>query len=51
MKKLNDKHPEIDAHVTKHYDILRRLGKGVSFVLFIRCIVVLLTTLLTLDYS
>ncbi|XP_014238289.1 extracellular signal-regulated kinase 2 isoform X2 [Trichogramma pretiosum] len=27
-KRQADKHSEIDVHVTKHYDIIRRLGKG-----------------------
>lgn len=30
-KNTNEKVLEIDAHVSKHYDIVRRLGKGVIF--------------------
>ena len=30
-KNTSEKVLEIDAHVTKHYDIVRRLGKGVIF--------------------
>lgn len=33
-RRAAEKLSEIDAHVTKHYDVLRRLGKGVSCLMF-----------------
>lgn len=41
-KNTSEKVLEIDAHVSKHYDIVRRLGKGViffvHFVIFTNCL-------------